>query len=200
MKKMVRLLALALIAILMFSCTAFAANADPQIRVDAEGVSVAFADVACTKVNVECNDSSIAAGGLYMIFVVKANENDAYVPTESTILYLNQVQATENGRVSFSDVFLSKVDEPVDNCAVMISGTGLVNPVILAYIEVPYVRGDANEDGAIDTKDLTRLARYLAGATNEINLNAADANADETVDTKDLTRLARYLAGAATLG
>ena len=59
---------------------------------------------------------------------------------------------------------------------------------------------DVNDDGVIDTKDLTRLARHLVGASVVINEKAANTNGDNTIDTKDLTRLARYLVGGANLG
>lgn len=61
--------------------------------------------------------------------------------------------------------------------------------------------GDVNRDGAIDAKDRTFLARYLAewhtyGGTNydDIDLAAADVNGDKAVDAKDRTVLARHLA------
>ena len=60
--------------------------------------------------------------------------------------------------------------------------------------------GDANGDGQVDTRDATRIMRYLAGRENQINLEAADANGDGFVDTRDATRIMRYLAGRDTLG
>ena len=58
--------------------------------------------------------------------------------------------------------------------------------------EVKY--GDVNGDGAVDRKDLTRLAQYFARWDVEIDSVASDANSDGTVDRKDLTRLAQYFA------
>ncbi len=55
------------------------------------------------------------------------------------------------------------------------------------------VNGD--EAGAVDGRDVLRLAKYLAGEGVQINEKAADVNADGTVDGRDLIRLARYLAG-----
>ena len=56
------------------------------------------------------------------------------------------------------------------------------------------IYGDANADGKVDRKDLTRLAQYFARWTVEIDMDASDANGDGTVDRKDLTRLAQYFA------
>ncbi len=65
-----------------------------------------------------------------------------------------------------------------------------------AYLENKdeVVPGDVNGDGAVDRKDLTRLAQYFARWTVEIDEAAADANGDGEVDRKDLTRLAQYFA------
>ena len=58
--------------------------------------------------------------------------------------------------------------------------------------------GDVTGDSLINTKDLTRLKRYLASAgSGSVALSstaAADVNGDGLVNTKDLTRLKRYLA------
>lgn len=55
--------------------------------------------------------------------------------------------------------------------------------------------GDVNDDGKVDGRDLTRLARYLAEVPNMVihELNS-DVNLDGFVDGRDLTRLARFLA------
>ena len=55
--------------------------------------------------------------------------------------------------------------------------------------------GDVTGDSLINTKDLTRLKRYLASAgSGSVALSstaAADVNGDGLVNTKDLTRLKR---------
>jgi hypothetical protein len=66
----------------------------------------------------------------------------------------------------------------------------------VAMTELPDGKGDINDDGEIDGRDVTYLARYLAewsgySLTNE---SAADVNGDGNVDGRDVTYLARYLA------
>lgn len=56
------------------------------------------------------------------------------------------------------------------------------------------IPGDVNGDFEIDSRDLTRLCRYLAEYPVDINLIGADANGDGEIDSRDLTRLSRYLA------
>ena len=101
----------------------------------------------------------------------------------------------------------------VENSAVMLSGPGLKaidtadgtqdGLLTLATINVPapaYMVGDATGDGEIDTRDLTRLAKYLVGGAALADDAAGDVTGDGEIDTRDLTRLAKYLVGGATLG
>ncbi len=55
--------------------------------------------------------------------------------------------------------------------------------------------GDANGDGVVNLKDLSRLRKYFAGNDVEIDLVSIDLNGDGVVNLKDLTRLRKYLAG-----
>lgn len=61
--------------------------------------------------------------------------------------------------------------------------------------------GDVNDDGVVDVRDMTRLAKFFAGVEdaviNELN---SDVTADGEVNVHDLTRLAKYFAGSAELG
>lgn len=54
---------------------------------------------------------------------------------------------------------------------------------------------DVNGDGKLNSKDLTRLMKFIAGEKVEIAGNA-DINGDSKVNSKDLTRLMKYIAGA----
>ena len=56
-----------------------------------------------------------------------------------------------------------------------------------------YVPGDINGDGKVTNKDVTRLQRFLKGATTDVNVAALDVNGDGKVNNKDLTRLQRCL-------
>ena len=61
------------------------------------------------------------------------------------------------------------------------------------------VKGDIFTDGVIDSKDLVKLAQYLAGWQSAVlsnaELGAADVQADGIIDSKDLVKLGQYLAG-----
>lgn len=56
-----------------------------------------------------------------------------------------------------------------------------------------YMPGDINDDGVVNTKDLTRLLKYISHETVEFNEYALDVNGDGKVNTKDLTRLLKYI-------
>ena len=53
--------------------------------------------------------------------------------------------------------------------------------------------GDVNDDGFVDSTDLTILKRYILRRPVSVNLNAADVNLDFEVDSTDVTVLKRFL-------
>lgn len=55
-----------------------------------------------------------------------------------------------------------------------------------------YPIGDVNMDSELDTRDLIRLMKYLAGAP--VSVNSPDINMDGDVDTRDLIRLMKLIA------
>jgi hypothetical protein len=60
---------------------------------------------------------------------------------------------------------------------------------------VPFVRGDAGCDGALDPDDLQRLAELIFDDDGAEGCAAADANGDGETDAADLLELLRLLTG-----
>ena len=58
-----------------------------------------------------------------------------------------------------------------------------------------YLRGDINGDGRVNTKDLTRLLKYISDDSTPVVLKACDVNGDGEINSKDLTRLMKYISG-----
>ncbi len=58
------------------------------------------------------------------------------------------------------------------------------------------IKGDANHDCAVDTKDAVLMKMYLAGSDVEIDKSLSDLNADTVVDTIDAVMIMKYLAGS----
>ena len=58
--------------------------------------------------------------------------------------------------------------------------------------ECPVIVGDTNADGRVNTKDLVRLMKYIAGG--DVNIRVPDVNGDGKVDTRDLIRLMKIIA------
>ncbi len=70
------------------------------------------------------------------------------------------------------------------------------NPVsTTAAPQVKINSGDANDDGAIDMKDVLLLRKFIAHLADTINEQNADCNGDTVLDMKDVLLLRKYLAG-----
>ncbi len=55
--------------------------------------------------------------------------------------------------------------------------------------------GDANEDSAVNMKDVLLARKYIASLTDNLNLINSDVNEDGTVNMKDVLMLRKFLAG-----
>ena len=59
--------------------------------------------------------------------------------------------------------------------------------------------GDANDDGAVNMKDVLTMRKYIASMDTTINLKNADVNCDSSVNLKDVLLVRKQLAGIASL-
>lgn len=76
------------------------------------------------------------------------------------------------------------------------SFVGWINPDMLPEDMIPErITGDINGDEAVNSKDLTRLMKYLSGEDLFVVEESLDINGDGDINIKDLTRLMKYLAG-----
>lgn len=56
-----------------------------------------------------------------------------------------------------------------------------------------FLRGDVNDDGTVNNKDVVALFRYVSGSNIAVNVSAADFNGDSSVDNKDVVALFKYV-------
>ena len=144
-------------------------------------------------------NDDIAEGGQYMVFVV-----DGELPTASTILYINQNAAEEDGVVYFENVYPKEMRDS----KIMVSGTGLGGLQTVAEIEIKgepvpvIVKGDVTGDGKVVSADAMLLLQYVAGLVenfSDAQVAAGDVTGDGKVVSADAMLLLQYVAGLAEL-
>lgn len=139
--------------------------------------------------------SGLTSGQQYLVLMVSElyTEVSQVKITESTIRYIDQ-KADTNGTVSF-DVY---PDSLQTSTILLSSGSGLQ---IVATVEVPYKRGDADLNGRINMADAAKVARHFAGRDKLVGnaLLAADADNNGRVNMADAAKIARVFAGRDTI-
>ncbi len=122
------------------------------------------------------------------------NVTETYKPTDEKMVYAffdADVTLTEG----IHDVYLTWCPHPSDY-TLGLRGFVFGREDTSAGPPVGSKKGDVNEDGSVDLKDVTILRRHLAGGWNvRINEYNSDVNGDGSIDLKDVTILRRYLAG-----
>ena len=199
MKKFLKTLAVTLAMAMLLSISALAA---PVVNpAEDEAIEFELADTGDKFTVVEYHNDAIVAGGQYMIFVV-TEEDGAYLPTANSILYINQAEAAEDGVVTFENVY----PKTMQSSGIMISGTGISEPLLVAEIvvdetEPAYDLGDVDGNGSVDVGDATMLLKVFAGLAGDFVPEAAVADVDgnSAVDIGDATYLLKVFAGLAEL-
>ena len=153
-------------------------NAD-GVYVDAARVTVTF--------------SGATAGKYYL--VITLNE-DSY-PTADNLAYMDQVVADTGTSVSF-DVYPKELKSgQIYNIYVSSNdGVNAYHKVASFSYYTPYILGDVNEDGKVQSVDALRVLRAVA---KQITLTspqelAADVNHDNKIQSVDALRILRYVA------
>lgn len=72
-----------------------------------------------------------------------------------------------------------------------------LNFVVIGETEYDVLLGDANDDGVINIKDATTIAKYTAGLLffNDYELLRFDFNQDESINVRDCTAIQKFIAG-----
>lgn len=189
---------LTLALMLLLTGTAFAAGTEVAAGdiETAEGVKTVTANLSADGKYINLTVDGLTGGQQYLVLMVSGTVADAGQAqiTQSTIRYIDQAQADNNGSVSFQ-VYPSSMQSGT----ILLSGSDLPLSVAAAVKTPSYKIGDVNGDNVIDLRDATVLSRYLAGwngykeqITSDV---AADINRDNAINLLDSTILSRYLAG-----
>lgn len=198
MKKRIAGGCLTLALMLLLTGTAFAAGTEVAAGdiETAEGAKTVTANLSADGKYINLTVDGLTGGQQYLVLMVSGTVADAGQAqiTQSTIRYIDQAQADNNGSVSFQ-VYPSSMQSGT----ILLSGSDLPLSVAAAVKTPSYKIGDVNGDNVIDLRDATVLSRYLAGwngykeqITSDV---AADINRDNAINLLDSTILSRYLAG-----
>lgn len=198
MKKNIgKILAMAIVAIMMMS-------------------TIAFADAAMGEPAVAENVVTVTLNGLTAneeatILVVKDGVTLDTV-TDADIVYIDQLTVGEDGSVAFTlDASAAVPAEPTADVyvdifcgytnmadAAPLSGTAKIFTYVAPEEPADVVYGDVNGDTSADTTDATLVLQYYANTLTEFpadgGATAADVNGDTSVDTTDATLILQYYA------
>ena len=185
---------LTLALMLLLTGTAFAAGTEVTAGdiETAEGAKTVTANLSADGKYINLTVDGLTGGQQYLVLMVSETVADAGQAqiTQSTIRYIVQAQADNNGSVSFQ-VYPSSMQSGT----ILLSGSDLPLSVAAA-VKVSYLRGDASQDGKVNMSDATAVAKHsvkIAGATLTGNaLLAADVTNDERVNMSDATKIAKY--------
>lgn len=194
MKHGIRKLALVLVLALLLSTAALAAGATVEIKDVAKGGSVAFHEGSTTQLTVTKSDAQ--EGGMYLVLVLAGKEDGKpLVPTAKNILYINQTTATEDGTVTFDNVYPSAIKDST----VYLSGTGLSGLTKMGFIDLLVMLGDVDGSGTVSAFDATKVLQYCAHIAGvDINTDAAKVNVGDQISAYNATLILQYVAHTIT--
>ena len=177
MKHGIRKLALVLVLALLLSTAALAAEPNAEIKDVFEDCTITF---NANNQSVALTATDLTPNGMYLVLVLKGVDT---VPTASNILYINQATATEDGTVSFDNIYPKSL---VDS-TIYLSGTGLTGLTKMGFIDLKVTPGDVDGNSELEVYDALLVLQKGTGLitmTEEQEL-AADVNGDGSVDQYD---------------
>lgn len=209
MKRIIKMIASAAALIMAMSCTVFATDASITASAGT-GLTVYAANGTVITAGSEgmysdpeyysltYTNKAVAAGGQYIVLMVAANlsgETPVYDITEKSLVYINQTAST-SGSITFEKVYPSTLTDSV----ILISGTDLDGPQIVATVDVDGIKGDVNGDDKVNAVDAQNILKYSAGlsAFDASQLSLANVNGDGQVNAVDAQWVLKYAAGLIT--
>lgn len=140
-----------------------------------------------------------AEGNQNLVFALKGDTaalgTNTTIPTENNIVYIDQ-KAADGSAVTFS-IYPSALESGV-TYGIYVVGTSTSYTKVASFsYYAPYVLGDVNSDGKIDTSDALLVLQYAAEKvelTDTQKLSADVAAQKGKIDTSDALRILQYAA------
>lgn len=193
MKKRVVSLFLALVLALSLAGTALAVTETTVTSKDPTNVTATLVDNQKVSLTV----SDLTPNTQYLILMVSGLYTDPTKinVTASTIRYIDQT-ADASGTIS-----ATVYPDSLQTSTICISGADTGGLRIVATVEVPYMRGDADLNNRVNILDAAKIARHVAGRDilTGNGLLAADADGNSRVNILDAAKIARVVAGRDTI-
>lgn len=130
-------------------------------------------------------------------YLVLALSGDSDVPTQDNIVYIDQTGATST-TVTFNVYPSALTSGATYNVYMVGTGAGESYKKVASFTYyAPYVLGDVNSDGKIDTSDALLVLQYAAEKvelTDTQKLSADVAEQKGKIDTSDALRILQYAA------
>lgn len=141
------------------------------------------------------NESIERVFGFTDIDLTKSSFYDAAAPTKIKVICMEggvdpntNHLSLENGKWVYEYIPHDGFAEDYNSVKIVMNENVQIETVEFSL----YPIGDVNMDSELDTRDLIRLMKYLAGAP--VSVNSPDINLDGDVDTRDLIRLMKLIA------
>lgn len=138
-------------------------------------------------------------GNQNLVFALKGDTaalgTNTTIPTENNIVYIDQ-KAADGSAVTFS-IYPSALESGV-TYGIYVVGTSTSYTKVASFsYYAPYVLGDVNNDGAIDSEDALKALKHFVGieTLNSTQVLAADVNKDSTVDSSDALLILKLFVG-----
>ena len=205
MKKIWRILSLALVVAMLFSVTALGAGTESEkatITVKGAGVKATFADNEDI-INVTVTGTNLTVGSQYVVLMVKGTETD-YTIQDGSILYIDQTAAVAGEKDGEGKITFQVYPSSIESSVILIAGAGVngeTGPLVAAIVKGKYILGDVNGNGKVDVGDAMLLLQYVAGLVDktQLDLQAADVNHTDSVNVGDAMKLLQFVANLTTL-
>ena len=160
-----------------------------EVTATTENINGTNYDYYAGAVKVEVQYTGANSSAYYLILA----QNEVGTPNDTNIVYIDQ---GELGEATFT-VYPSSLTAGT-TYYIYLSSTGSAKTLIASFdYYLPYMLGDADENGTVAAYDATVVLRHVAKIqyiTSPNALLAADINGNGSIDAEDATKILRYVA------